>query len=388
MFKNKIKILRIIHTLDPTSGGPQNAILDNTISLQKLGIKVDILTGDKKKINLPKLKKIKVFNKGIGWFGDYGFNIKLFLWLLKNKDNYDYFIVHGLWSFYTLASRILLHKKYFVFVHGQLDPYFALNHFKKIKKIIYWILIERQNLLSSKSLLLTSTIEKQLLDKTFVNTNGITKTIVKYGILNEKINKKKVTDIFYENFPHLKKKNFLLFLGRFHHKKGCDILIKSLNKLAKQNIRLNILLAGPNTGSTNEYKNELKNLSKKYQLEKNLFWSDAIFGDIKSGAILASKGMVLASHGENFGVSLVESLSLKRPVITTNKVNIYKQILKYKAGLISNNNVNDFSKKLKQFYLLNKKQILEMSNNSYRCFDENFNLSKKDKNFYKLLNSQ
>ena len=132
MFKNKIKILRIIHTLDPTSGGPQNAILDNTISLQKLGIKVDILTGDNKKINLPNFKKIKVFNKGTGWFGDYGFNIKLFLWLLKNKDNYDYFIVHGLWSFYTLASRILLHKKYFVFVHGQLDPYFALNHLKKI----------------------------------------------------------------------------------------------------------------------------------------------------------------------------------------------------------------------------------------------------------------
>ena len=76
--------------------------------------------------------------------------------------------------------------------------------------------------------------------------------------------------------------------------------------------------------------------------------------------------MVLASHGENFGVSLVESLSLNRLVITTNKVNIYKQILKYKAGLISNNNVNDFSKILKQFYLLNKKQILKMSNNSYK----------------------
>ena len=29
MLKNKIKILRIIHTLDPASGGPQNAILSN-----------------------------------------------------------------------------------------------------------------------------------------------------------------------------------------------------------------------------------------------------------------------------------------------------------------------------------------------------------------------
>ena len=36
----------------------------------------------------------------------------------------------------------------------------------------------------------------------------------------------------------------------------------------------------------------------------------------------------LASNGENFGISSVEALSCSKPVITTNKVNIYKSILK------------------------------------------------------------
>ena len=60
--------------------------------------------------------------------------------------------------------------------------------------------------------------------------------------------------------------------------------------------------------------------------------------------------MLLASHGENFGVSLVESLSMSRPVITTNKVNILR-IEDSDAGFISNNIKTE---NIKNFLLLNK----------------------------------
>ena len=97
-------------------------------------------------------------------------------------------------------------------------------------------------------------------------------------------------------------------------------------------------------GPDNELKKKLQNLCKSLNIEKNFFWSDMLVGKEKFGAIYASKGMVLASHGENFGLSIAESLSCSTPVITTNKVNIFKLILKSNAGLISKNNVNDFSK--------------------------------------------
>ena len=123
--EKKLKILRIIHSLDPKYGGPQNAILDHSISLQNSGIEVDILTSnDGKKITSTKIKNIKVFYKGKGFLGDYGLNIELFIWLLKNKDNYDYFIIHGLWSFYTLLARILLKKKIFCFHAWTIRPFF------------------------------------------------------------------------------------------------------------------------------------------------------------------------------------------------------------------------------------------------------------------------
>ena len=54
-------------------------------------------------------------------------------------------------------------KKYFTFIHGFLDPFFRLNLIKKIKKQIYWYLIEKKNLLLSRSVILTSEEEKKLL---------------------------------------------------------------------------------------------------------------------------------------------------------------------------------------------------------------------------------
>ena len=83
---------------------------------------------------------------------------------------------------------------------------------------------------SHLSLILTSKGEKKLLNNTFVNTNGIRKTIVRYGINQPRFNKTKALRYFYKKFPKLKGKRFLLFLGRFHEKKGCEILIESMRK--------------------------------------------------------------------------------------------------------------------------------------------------------------
>lgn len=381
--KNKIKILRIIQTLNPAYGGPANTIIDNSLSLIKNGFKVDILTYDNKNTSYVKSNKIKIFNKGPA-YGNYTFSINLFLWLFKNKRSYDYFIIHGIWHFSTLISRILLRKNYFVFLHGGLDPYFSKNFFKKIKKIIYWNLVEKKNLLNCKSLLLTSNQEKKSLNHTFVNTDNITKNVIGYGIIKPKINKKECINLFYKKFPDFKNKKFLLFLGRFDQKKGLEILINSIKKLTKKNIKINLLLVGKN----NAYKDTLKILCKKNRIEKNIFWSDLMTGDLKWGTILASSGMVLSSHGENFGVSLVESLCCSKPVLTTNKVNIYEEIIKYDAGLVSKNTVSDFTKILEKFHKFDDRRIKIMSRNSLICFNKKFNMISKNNKFSTFLKKQ
>ena len=175
---------------------------------------------------------------------------------------------------------------------------------------------------------------------------------------------------FYKRFPKLKNTFFLVFIGRFHQVKGCDIIIDCIKNLKEKNINLKILFIG----KKNKYKIKLQKIAKKYDLEKNIFWSNALYKDLKWGSILASKGMVLCSHGENFGVSIAESLSCSRPVLISNKVNIYNDILDYKSGLVSNDNSDDFTKILNQFYNLTFKQRNQMNINALKCFNNKFNI--------------
>ena len=126
-------------------------------------------------------------------------------------------------------------------------------------------------------------------------------------------------------------------------------------------------------------------LIKKNKLEKIILFSNALYGDEKWGAIKASKAMLLPSHGENFGISLVEALSLKKPVITTDKVNISKVIKKFNAGLISKNNLNSFKLRLLEFENYKQRKLSLMSSNALTCFKKNFDLSNKSKSFSKTI---
>lgn len=382
MSQKKIKLLRIISSLDPKFGGPVKGIIESSKQLVNSGFNIDILSFDKKIIKKKNLKNIKFFNINSSIGEKYKFSIKFFFWLLKNKKKYDFFIIHGLWSFPTLVARLLLKKKYFVFTHGQLDPFFKKNIFKRIKKQIYWLLVEKKNLIYSKSILLTSKGEMLSLKNTYVETNNINKKIIRYGVFKPKINKKYALKLFFNKFAYLKNKKFYLFLGRFHEKKGCEILIESIYKI-KNKINFYVLLAGPYTGS--EYEKEIKAKVVELNLEKKIFFSNALYNNIKWGSILACKGMVLSSHGENFGISLAESLSLGKPVITTRKVNIANDIKNYNAGLISNNDSNSFKKKLIQFDNFKKKKLSIMSNNSQKCFNDKFDLSNNKNSLGELL---
>lgn len=378
--KKKVKILRILRTLNPKYGGPSSATIDSSLALSKQNFKIDIATSDSKNSSFFKSKNIKIFNLGPA-VGDFGFNIKLLFWLNKNKKKYDKFIIHGLWHFNTLLARLIIKKNYYVFTHGQLDPFFSTQFLKKIKKKIYWYFVERKNLLKAESILLTSENEKKSLTKTYVDTIGINKKVVDYGILYPKIDLNISKKLFFKKFSYLKNKEFFLYLGRFHQKKGCEILIKSIKKIIDKNINIKVLMVGP----SNEYRKNLIKLSNSLNLKDTIFWSDHLSYNLKWGAILNSQAMLLSSHGENFGVSLVESLSMGRPVITTNKVNIYRYIENANAGLVARNNINSFSTEIEKFLLMKNKFKKKMRINSFKCFNKYFNLRYNQKKFISIL---
>ena len=382
MKQYKKKILRIISSLNPEYGGPPAAIVDSTIALNRIGFKVDIVTHDNKESQFVKIKNTTIHNMGPSLLGDYNLNFKFTKWLIQNRSKYDLFIVHGLWQFNTLAARLFLKKKYYVFVHGQLDPSYKKFFFNKIKKFIYWNLIEKKNLKDSKFILLTNKKEKDLLNDTYVNTKGLKKKVVDYGILEPKYDTSKVKKIFYKKFKSLKDKDFYIYLGRFHNKKGCEIIMNAVKYFSLRKKPINVLMCGSN----NIYKKYLQKISKDLNIEKNIIWSNFLKNDIKLGALLSSKAMLLPSYGENFGVALVEAMACGIPVLTTNKVNIYNYIIKNNAGYISSPNNVNFIKIINKFENLKKSNITQLKKNAYRCFKNNFLLSKKIKILAEYIN--
>ncbi len=50
---------------------------------------------------------------------------------------------------------------------------------------------------------------------------------------------------FFEKCPQVKGKRYLLFLGRIHRKKGCDMLIDAFAKVAASDPDLHLVMAGP-----------------------------------------------------------------------------------------------------------------------------------------------
>ena len=369
----QIKILSIIDSLQLEKGGPSHSLIDMALANQKNGIQHDVLMLDKRIKNKQK-NKINIISLENSIL-KYGFSLKLIFWLLKNRKNYDLFIVHGLWQFITLASRFLLRGKYLVFTHGMLDPYFGTEKFKTLKKKIYWFLFEKKNLLKSKFVLSNSKKEFHQFKNTFVNTNGIKFKIVNYGLfpksLDFKINKEK----FLKKFPFVKNKKTILYMNRIDPKKGCDLLIKSFAKI--KNKRNYLLLIAGDTNSN--YGKEMIKLKNELKQENHIYFLNFLKDQIKWGAYEYSNFSILPSHGENFGVSIIESLYAKTPVICSNKVGISNYIKKYKAGMVIKNNEQSIISTLEKSFHLNEEKNKKLKENSFKCFNDNFNYSNNHK---------
>ena len=132
-----VKILRVIHSLNPKVGGPPEGILQITPILKEYGIETSVICLDHSKSKWLDNKPYKVFALGKG-FLKYGFQFRLISKIESIASNFDLIIIHGLWQYHSLATFFALRKlkkKYFIFTHGMLDPWFAKKYpFKHLKK--------------------------------------------------------------------------------------------------------------------------------------------------------------------------------------------------------------------------------------------------------------
>ena len=98
-----------------------------------------------------------------------------------------------------------------------------------------------------------------------------------------------------------------------------------------------------------------------------------IDGDLKWGALRACEAFVLSSHSENFGIAVVESLAVGRPVLISNQVNIWPEIDSDGVGLVENDTVEGTKRLLRWFDLTPAKRE-DMAAGARRSFTARYTM--------------
>ena len=378
-----MKILHIIGTLDPAAGGPSESVRV-LMTYPSVGYTGEVVTLDDPKSPFLTAFPFPVHALGPSYF-KFGFNRRLLPWLRANRDRFDGVVVNGLWSYTGLAAWRAMHhhRPYVVFTHGMLDPYFKrafpLKHFKKW---IYWVLAEYWVLRHAYRVLFTTPEEAMLAKQSFWlhRWKGY---VVPYGASRPQGSSPEVQqEEFLVQCPEVRGKRFLLFLGRIHRKKGCDMLIDAFCKLADEDPELHLVMAGPDQQG---WIAKLRSVVEKAGLQDRVHWPGMLKGDAKWGAFFASEVFILPSHQENFGIAVAEALASGRPVLLADKVNIAVAIAEYGAGLMELDTPAGTENLLRRWMQMSLESRQTMTDRALVCFEANYDMKRNAEAIIRLF---
>jgi glycosyltransferase involved in cell wall biosynthesis len=369
-----MKILRSTHTVNPALGGPIESIKQSSAALLRRGHEVEIISLDAPNDRWVRDSTVPVHALGPG-LGSYGYAPRFSNWIKERHANYDAVIVHGIWQYSSFGVwRALRGTKtpYFVFPHGMLDPWFKRNYpLKHIKKLFYWPLGEYRVLRDAAAVLFTSEEERRLARESF-RLYRCNEVVVNYGTAAPS-NPEAAREKFFEAFPHLRGQRFLLFLGRLHEKKGCDLLIEAFARFRNSSGAPNhLVMAGP--CSDDSYLRRLRQIPS--DAGDSITFPGMLTGDVKWGALSAAEAFVLPSHQENFGIAVVEALACGTPVLISNKINIWREIEADGAGLVENDDLSGTINLLKRWLALPASARDAMQQKARECFAGRFEIER------------
>lgn len=375
-----MKLLRIIADSNPRSGGPIEGARQFAAVWARHGHRQDLLTLDApgeqflddypgEIIGLGPIRSGNPLHK-------YRYSVKMVPWLKQHAHEYDAVLISGLWRYVAMgARRALANSKtpYFVLPHGMLDPWFRTKYpLKHWGKQISWLVAEGPLIKRARGVLFTSAEEMHLANNAFwpYHSKGL---VINYGTQDVSGEPASQIAAFRDAIPSLGNRRYILFLSRIHEKKGCDLLVEAFADVANLVPDLDLVIAGPDQSGL---VNQLKKIATEKSIAARIHFPGMLVGDTKTGAFRGAEAFVLPSHQENFGIVVAEALSCRTPVLISNKVNIWREVVEANAGIVESDDLIGTTKMLRAFLGLTDDRKREMSENARACFIEKFHAEK------------
>ncbi|MEY2490045.1 MAG: hypothetical protein QOC70_1987 [Verrucomicrobiota bacterium] len=380
-----MKILRSIHSVNPALGGPIESVTQSSALLARRGHAVEIISLDAPADSWVRDCPMTVHALGPGR-GSYGYAPRFSRWIQERHAKYDAVIIQGLWQYSSFGVWRALRgtpTPYFVFPHGMLDPWFKRAYpLKHLKKLLYWPWAEYRVLRDAVAVLFTSEEERRLARESF-SLYRCNEVVVNYGTAAPEVDFADAREDFFTSFPHLRDQRFLLFLGRLHEKKGCELLLEAfatMRNSARADQSLHLVIAGP--CADEEYQEHLRRMTAH---AATVTFTGMLTGNRKWGAFSAADAFILPSHQENFGIAVVEALACGTPVLISNKVNIWREIAADEAGYVENDDLAGTARLVDRWRGTPPAVRAAMKANARACFARHFEINLATDSLLKAL---
>ncbi len=406
-----MRVLRVIPSMDPALGGPCQGIRNSIPALATLGCENEVVCFDDPRSEFLKLDSFVVHalgNASSGWKR----NAKLTPWLMENLVAYDAVIIHGLWLYHSYATtkviqrlkKKLNHSKVprcFVMPHGMLDPWFQRDKTRRLKawrNWFYWKVVEHRVVSEADGVLFTCEQEMKLAREPFRPYRPKRELNVGYGIEEPPSYTDAMREAFQLTCPGLGDRPYLLFLSRIHPKKGVDLLLKAYAQISAkyhgQAAMPALVIAGPTNTS---YAYQMQQLALELKLlnlqdptndesqSSQVHFPGMLQGDAKWGAFYGCDAFVLPSHQENFGIAVVEALACGKPVLISDQVNIFQEVVRDRAGMVCIASHTGVTQILNDWVLNNDQIKPQMRTSARGCFNERFQTSKAAISLHDIL---
>jgi glycosyltransferase involved in cell wall biosynthesis len=362
-----------VHSLNPAGGGVAEAIRQFGSAAQAHGCDLTVVTLDEPSDPWLDGLPFKVLALGPRRNG-YGYTPTLGPWLRANAPSFDAAIIDGLWQYHGWATYRAFKGEipYYVMPHGMLDPWFKKQYpFKHLKKWLYWPWAEYRILRDAEGIIFTAEEERRKARQSFWLYRTKHESIAPLGIQEPTYDSTGGQASFQQAVPALGQAPYLLFMGRLHEKKGVDLLIRAYRRLIAScnEAPFQLVLAGPARDAA--YQAKLDAVASDCP---GIHFAGILHGDAKWAALAGAEALILPSHQENFGLVVVEALAVNTPVLLSNKVDIWREIIDAAAGWVEDDTEEGALSLLRRQCAATLHEKQSMRHWAKQCFDNHYRL--------------
>lgn len=322
-----LRILHVVPSIEAASGGPARAVFDLALAALTRGHDVTICATDFGGPSVDHREYLKAGIKVIV-FPVVGppqlqYSDAMATYIRNTIASFDIVHLHSLylppdWIVYRYAAERGV--PYILRPHGTFDP--VIRNRKRVPKWILGKLFQDRVTAAAAAIHYTSDDERRL--SNCANLNG---WVIPLPIRPEEFEGQPDPG-FLAKFGV--RPDFILFLGRLAWKKGADIAIRAFADFAKTRPEVDFVIAGPDSGE----EAKLRALVGELQLGDKVHFTGMLDGPARIAAYKLAKLFVVPSRGENFGRTVAEAMMTGTPIVMTDCIGIWKQLLLADAACV------------------------------------------------------